>query len=217
MRKKKKTRSSRHAAGAVRVSINYEPSLRITDPQIRAIAKSLCTKEDNTHVAAVLKTIRQYQGQNISVAALPRGEHRNRDIKALKAFARAMDGLSLNVRAQLARHGVDLGCIEPSHVAAVARIAGDELKLAKPASKRGKRRALFRDEMFNRLGESYTIATGNPATISKTSESGRKKGGLPCGPFFRFLRAAVAPITELAKLSDTGLASAFDRRKSMMQ
>ena len=55
------------------------------------------------------------------------------------------------------------------------------------------------------LAEIYGAATGRKATISRTSASAKTSGGQPAGPFFRFVRAAVAPVTSLEDLTDDAL------------
>jgi hypothetical protein len=195
-----------------RVAFQHKPSLPVTDDQISKIAAYLEVDEDSEHVAAVIKTIRRFNGRKIAMAALPGGDHRERDIETLSALARAMDGFNSNVLARLARYGIDLSTCAPAEIAAAARLAAEELERARPISKRGRKPNVSRKMLFRELAEIYTKATGKRATISKTSGSGKTKAGLPCGPFFRFMRAAVAPIPELAALGDTGLASALESR-----
>ncbi len=187
-----------------RTLFHYKPSLAVTDAHISKIATCLNVKKDSEHVAAVIDTIRRFHGRKIAMAALPPGDHRDRDIKTLSNLARAMDGLNSNVLAQLARHGVDLSSCEGAHVAAIANVAKEELE--EELKRTSYKRIFFRDIFLLELAEIYTTATGLPATINTNAETGQIYG--PC---FEFIRAAVAPIPKLKKLKDSGLRSAVIR------
>ncbi len=198
-------------------AVFHEPSLPVTKDQLLEIARSLHVGTGSEHVAAVLDTIRRFHGRRIAMAALPPGDHRDRDIETLSALDCAMDGLNSNVLTRLARYGIDLSACEPANVAAAARHAADELKQLRPTRKPGRPISIpnvSRPETFRKLAEIYTKATGNKATINVTSASGVTTGGRPSGPFFRFMRAAVAPVPDLKGLEDDGLASAVKRATS---
>jgi hypothetical protein len=60
--------------------------------------------------------------------------------------------------------------------------------------------------MFRELAAIYKKATGKRASITTHYGSGE-----PSGDFFRFMRAAVAPIPVLKDLKDNTLASAIKR------
>lgn len=189
----------------------YEPGLPVTDEQVAKIAAGLSAARDSEHVAAVLATIRRFHGREGALATLRPGDHRTRDIETLAALARAMDGLNLNVLASLARHGVDFGFCEAKHVAATARIAAEELERSHRPRRSGRKRKISRAVAFRDLAAIYTTATDRPARISTTSGSDITEAGQPSGPFFQFMRAAVAPVPGLEALSDHALAKAVKR------
>ncbi len=193
----------------------HEPSLPVSDAQISEIAARLDVEEGSEHVAAVLDTIRRFHGRRVAMAALPPGDHRDRDIKTLSALARAMDGLNSNVLARLARYGIDLSACEPANVADAARHAAEELKKTRLTLKKLRRPPIFsRDMTLRELHKIWTTAMGKPGIISTTSGSAVTKGGQPCGHYFQFMRAAVEPVPELKALKDTGLTSAIKRATS---
>ena len=136
------------------------------------------------------------------------GDHRTRDLETLAALAQAMDGLNANVLASLARHGAELGLQgEPEQIAAAAREAAVEMEQSR-RPRRGRYPLTSRAILFQELAAIYETTTGQCATISTTSGSGRTKGGQPSGPFFCFLRAGVAPVPSLNALKDHALAKA---------
>ena len=198
-------------------AVFHEPSLPVTKAQMLEIAASLHVGEDSEHVAAVLDTIRRFYGRRVAMAALPPGDHRDRDIETLSELARAMDGLNSNVLARLARYGIiDLSTTcEPANVADAARHAAEELKKTRLTLKKLRRPPIFsRDMTLRELEKIWTTAMGKPGIISTTSDSAVTKGGQPCGHYFQFMRAAVEPVPELKALKDTGLASAIKRATS---
>ncbi len=187
----------------------HEPSLPVSEDQTDAIAESLGVAADSKHVAATIAAIRRFDGRE---RAMPRGDHRARDLETLAALARAMEGVNANVLASLARHGAMLGLQEdPRQVAAAAREAAVEIEQSRRPSKRGRKRLESRIIVLQELSAIYETATDRRATISVTSESGVKKAGKPTGPFFRFMRAATAPYPSLKKLSDYALHAAVKR------
>ncbi len=194
-----------------RLKFHHEPALRVTDAQLSEIAASLGVEEGSEHIAAVLDTIRRYHGRQTAMGTLPHGNHRDHDIETLLALARAMDGLNANVLARLAHFGVDLGGVESANIADAARHAAEELQRAKPKPKRGPKRNESRDILFRELADIYSAATGRRPTISRTTWSEATKGGRPSGPFPLFIRAAIAPLPDLARLQEYALASAVER------
>ena len=189
----------------------HKPALPITDEQVREIAASLDARDDSEHVAAVLATIPRFDGRETAMAKLPPGDHRARDIETLEALALAMKGLNPNVLAALSRYGVNFSFCEPARAAEGARLAAEDIKRGQQPPRRGAPPMTSRELVLCDLAAIYTEATGRPAKIAVTSESGKTKAGRPTGRFFRFMRAAVAPVPVLAALSDDALAGAVRR------
>ena len=145
------------------------------------------------------------------MAELPPGDHRARDIKTLKALALAMDGLNANVRAAVARYGVNLGYGEPAQIAEAARQAAMAMERERVASsKLGRHRKDSRAATLRELAAIYTAATGRPGKISVVSEA-YKDSGKPAFRFFTFIRAAAALSPELNNDGDHALAKATQR------
>lgn len=187
----------------------HDPALLVPEEQAREIAASLGVEDDSEYVAAVLAAIRRFHGRETAMAELPTGDHRARDIETLKALERAMKGLNLNVLNALDLHGVDLSC-DGAHVAEVARLASEDIKQARPRPKNGRKSLDSRAVLFRELAEIYTAATGRPAKIC-TASGATDTEGQPIGRFFRFIRAAVAPVPALAGLGNHALAKAVTR------
>jgi hypothetical protein len=193
-----------------KVDVFHEPALPVTREQIQAIAASLKAQVGSEHVFAVLAAIRRYDGRETAMAELPPGDHRARNIKTLNTLALAIDGLNTNVRAALARYGVFLDI--PAETAEAAREAAMEMERERVASSRsGRRPKISRAATLRELTAIYKMATGRPGKISTTSETGKTRGGKPTGRFFLFMRAAVAPVRDLAELRDYALAEAVKR------
>lgn len=189
----------------------YEPSLPVNDSQISEIAKCLDVGKDSEYIDMVVNAVRLFYGRKIAEAELPRDDHRARDSKTLYSLAHAMDGLNSNVLGRLEQHGTDFYISDPRHVAAASRLVIEELKQEMIATKKSK--IYWRNILFQDLSNIFNIATGRKGTINRSTESGLKKGGRPCGHFFRFIRAATEIHPELKKLQDNGLASAVERAK----
>ena len=211
-------KSRRHEVWPVGFVFQHVPALPITDEQVREIAASLDVRDDSEHVVAVLAAVRRFDGRETAMAELPPGDHRARDIETLAALARAMDGMNANVRAALVHYGVNLGNCEPTQVAEASRQAAKEIERARVASSRsGRRPKSSRAVVLRDLAAIYTKATGRPAKIAVTSDSGKTTAGRPTGLFFRFMRAAAAPVPALAALSDDALAGAVRRATTRTQ
>ena len=149
------------------------------------------------------------------MAELQPGDHRVRDIETLSALARAMDGMNSNVMRTLVKYGAELDIGEPTRVAAVARLAAEDIVQAITPKKSGRKRKGegLRDMLFRELAEIYTTATGRAAKMVVKSEV-YEEAGQPTGRFFAFVRAAVAPVPELGKLKDHALSQAVKRALS---
>ena len=209
--KRKFGKSDRYRAWPDGFEFFHKPQLPITDKQARKIATSLGVEIESDHVAAVFATIRRFDGREASMAELPQGDHRTQDIETLAALARAMEGLNLNVLARLARHGVDLGDSQPEHVMEAARLAVEDIERTRPRPKPGPRRMDSREIVLRELAANYEATTGRKAKLNTTSGSDITEAGRPSGPFFRFIRAAIAPVPSLKKLKDDALAQAIRR------
>ena len=79
------------------------------------------------------------------------------------------------------------------------------------ASRRGRRPENSRATLFQELNAIYKQATGRPGKISTTSGSLITEAGLPTGPFFKFILAAVKPVPGLNTLRELALAKAVKR------
>jgi hypothetical protein len=185
-------------APSVAVTVTHAPALLVTDAQISEIAASLGVKEDSEYVADVLDTLRQSHGREI---AMQEASTRDRDIETLSSLARAMNGLNSNVLMQLAQYGVDLPVSNPRDVAAAAHEVAEGLK--RIPKKRGRKSKTSRAVTIRRLAAIYTKATGRPAKISRTNITNQ-----PTGRYFRFMRAATAPILQI---KDSALAKSVSR------
>lgn len=181
-------------------------ALLISDAQVSSIAESLGVGTDSEYVASVLDVLRAYSGRQIAMSELPPGDHRTRDIETLLALARAMDGVNANVLHKLSLYGADL-LGDPPHIAMAARAAAEEMQRTAPPSRFGPRPLTSRAIALRQLAYIYRQATGRRATITARPDA----DGIPSGPFFAFLRAAVAPVSDLHGLNDDGLASAHRR------
>lgn len=179
--------------------------------QVREIAASLDVQDDSEHVAAVLAAISRFTGREISMAELPRGDHRARDIETLTALARAMDGLNPNVLTALVHYGVDFSFCDGEVVADCARRAAEDIKRRRQPPKRGAPSKTSREVLLCELATIYKKATGRPGKISVTSESAKTIAGQPTGHFFKFMCAAVAPVPALEMFDGHTLAQAVKR------
>jgi len=196
------------------VEFKYEPTLSVTESQVQAIAERLGVPTDSGHVTATLQAVRRYIGLDAALPKTTEAQRRKQDIATLNALAKGMEGLNANVRAALTRHGGGLTfAIDPLTVAAAAKEAAIELKQYRPRLKSGPEPGFARDVLMRDLGEIYERATGRHPTLTVTTGSRTKESGLPDGPWFAFLKAAVAPVPPLAKLSDTALAEAWKDAK----
>ena len=208
-------KSRRHQEWPDGFEFLHDPALPVTDEQTREIAASLDARDDSEHVSAVLAAIRRFDGRETAMAESPPGDHRAHDIETLTALARAMDGLNANVRAAVARYGIDLGNYAPAQTAEAARQATVEMERERIASSRsGRRPKNSRAATLRELAAIYKMATGRPGKISVTSESAKTIAGRPTGQFFRFIRATVAPVPALEGLTDDALAAAVKRAAS---
>ncbi len=197
-------------AETVTVEIKYKPSLPISQGQWDAIAKTLGVETDSDHVQAAYDAVRAYAGRRSAMAELPAGDHRVRDVETLMALARAMEGMNLNVRAALAREGIDFTWPAPDDTALAAQHAAETMARDIQPPKRGPKPKTSRAVVLCQLADIFTTATGKPARFSAVSTD-KQDAGNPSGPFFRYLRAAVAPASDLAGLTDHALAQAAKR------
>ena len=179
--------------------------------QVREIAASLDVQDESEHVVAVLAATRRFDGREISMADLPPGDHRVRDIETLESLARAMDGLNANVLAVLAYYGADFSFCDGAVVADCARLAAEDIKRRQQPPKRGAPSKTSREVLLCELATIYKKATGRAAKIVVTSYSGKTTAGQPTGHFFKFMRASVSPVPALKGLADHALHAAVKR------
>ena len=198
-----------NSAGLDSMTFVYTPLLPVTEDQISEIAFSLGVDRDSEHVAATVEAIRRHHGREMSMAELPKGDHRARDIETLEALARAMDGLNSNVRRHLARHGVRFAETNPEAIRNAALSIVAELRAHKP--RQGRKPKSSRAATLRELAAIWESATPHNAKISRAPEGGTVPAGQPIGRFFRYIRAAVAPVPGLQNEGDQALASAVER------
>lgn len=201
------------------VKFEYEPSLPISQGQWDAIANSLGVEPDSHHVQAAYDAVRRHVARETVMADLPAGDHRRRDIETLMALSRAIEGINLNVRAALARQGIESDWVQslvpqdPEHTALSIRHAAFELMFLQGPPKRGRPTTKeLRDILLLELAEIYTAVTGAEG-FSNTGTNDRRGPNRPTGPCLRFLRAAVALVPGLTADSDGALVQATKRKK----
>ena len=114
----------------------------------------------------------------------------------------------------LARHGAELGLQgDPRQVAAAAREAASAIEQSRPPSKRGPQKQESRYILFRELAAIYEAATSRRGVVSTSSKTKAEKRGLPAGRFYKFLRAAVAPVPSISSLRDYTLHQTMRRAR----